>query len=579
MQAVHACPKMGDYFVAVLSSGAISFYHAGLQRVASCDAIDHGVVSTAHSAEAAYSTTSAVNVAAKAKANTKVLWSGVRGNKVLLLQNVGDATDRLTTFVLSVGSPSSVPGGINAGGGRDGGPSNANASVTLVSSHVLTKPSRRTAGVPGGAVDEEASACSAAFLGGVGSSGGAGTVVSVAWRTSHGPMWTKYVVTAGGAREEFVRPAGGAALAGAPAGDNGATVAVNGINGGGVHVNGKYQNGKSPKSKRSKTSAVATREQQVVNPGRTAGSSSSSDIPAVAAADGGRLLVHSGGVTNPRLAIWDASYGVLLEDNHAPETTSESRNGGGGGVPLTSSGRVTRGVGMKVSGDGAHLALAVSGKVVICPLPVREAGTLASLLRHSKPSSLTVEGAIASEGGVVAFPSVDLAHNPSVSQLLLQRSGALEAKVWQTSVVSPFQEAETSVIQLLRDAARRKDADAFQRALRDHAEHWSRVGKGDRGMGSGSSDSREQDAVGEKRRKPGGGYSAGVVAAAVELCLTHPQAGLWSSLRDLIRSGVVSARHHRGLVAAIVEHASGDMLEEVSEVFLYLGRMFCSCRN
>ncbi|CAN0490994.1 unnamed protein product, partial [Ectocarpus sp. 12 AP-2014] len=42
IQAVHACPRLGDYFVAVLASGGVVFYQGGLQRAAHCDAAGGG---------------------------------------------------------------------------------------------------------------------------------------------------------------------------------------------------------------------------------------------------------------------------------------------------------------------------------------------------------------------------------------------------------------------------------------------------------------------------------------------------------------------------------------------------------
>lgn len=467
-----------------------------------------------------------------ANSKPKTVWSGVRGSKVLVLQNIGDI-DRLTTFVLSVGSNSSR----TSGGGGKGGADNSAASVTLVSSHILAKPSPRLAetGINGyseksvAAGGEEASACSAAFLGRGGVSGGQ-SVVSVAWQTSRGPMWTKVVVRATGAMEELARPAGAAAAAVDTTSDSangstaGATVGVS---------NGKI------KSK--KMSVSHDLDQSVVVAGKPNGDGFN-NIPAIAAADGGLLLVHSGGAS-PRLAIWDATYGVLLEDNMSPETNNGSSARAG-----------TKAISMKVSGDGAHLALAVSGRVLLHNLPMKQAGTLASLLRRKRPVV-----ARASVGGLVTFPSVDLARNFPASNLL-EQTGTLEAGKWEAAVVLPFREVETEVVRSLQDAARRKDANAFECILREHLQQrLAATAFNGQGGDEKGRRRRRQDAHGDS-----GGYSAGVVSAAVHLCLAHPEAGLWSALSLLLKSGGVSARHHRGLVSAIVENASTQLLEEVS---------------
>lgn len=220
---------------------------------------------------------------------------------------------------------------------------------------------------------------------------------------------------------------------------------------------------------------------------------------------------------------------------------------------------------MKVSGDGAHLALAVAGRVVICPIPVKAAGTLASLLRRKRPNS-GVEG-----GGRLAFPSVDLAGSASASKLL-EQTGSVEAGDWEAAVVTPFRAAEEEVVRSLRDAARRKDGGAFERVLQEHLQQRMAAAAGGSSSGEVSGNgvvSGGGDGGRKKRRRDGpaaaaGGYSAGVIAAAVELCLANPEAKLWGALAVLVRSGGVSARHHRGLVTAIVEHASGELLEEVS---------------
>lgn len=529
MQAVHACPQLGDYFVAVLASGVVGFYQGELQRVGQCDSAGGG----------------GEGAGATPKARTKTVWSGVRGNKLLVLENNG-VTERIVTFVLAV--PPSSPLRRTAGGGGQGAAGAAKASVALVSSHVLPKPSLPAGlaaaggGASAGAVDlgtarafsglrKTAEACSATLLSG--RAGGGGSMLSVGWRTPHGPVWTKVAVGASGAREEFSRPAapvaavvrGGAVVANGASADDGHGSLVNG------HRN-----------VRAKVTKSVGGNHAVVPGG--AGVAERGSVPAIAAADGGRLFVHSGGA-NPRLLTWDATYGVLLEDGEAPELT----HGGAGNV------RAGRAARMLVSGDGAHLALAVASRVVICPLPVKRVGTLASLLRRERPA-LT----LADVAGGPAFPSVDLARSaPALG--LLEHTGALKEGAWE-SVVTPFREAEADVIRSLRDAARRKDGDSFEGILREHAQR-----RGGRAVTRGGVGGRVSTEKGGKKRRRNVvercDYSAGVVAAAVELCLANPDAELWCALAVLVRSGAVSARYHRDLVATVAEYASPELLEEV----------------
>ncbi|CAN0403128.1 unnamed protein product, partial [Hapterophycus canaliculatus] len=397
------------------------------------------------------------------------------------------------------------------------------------------------------------------------------SAIAVAWRTSRGPVWTKVVLGAGGATQEFARPAGTAAVdsssaSGAGDNDNG--------NGNGV-VSPSPSNGSAKKSKKvkaKKTAAAGRHESPICHGSNAVGAAGWSRVPAIAAADGGRLLVHSGGggANTPRLAVWDAAYGVLLEDGIAPEVSTESN--GGGGPASRSSGGDGKAVELQVSRDGAHLALAAAGRVLICPLPVKATGTLASLLRRKRPS-FGVDGASGSaavaRGGGTAFPCVDLSRSGPASKLL-QRTGALEAGEWEAAVVTPFRQAESEVIRSLGDAARRRDGDAFERTVREHLQQRAAPAGDGAGVGAGLGDAGDGASDGEdgqkKRRRgsgDGGGCAAGVVAAAVELCLADPGANLWGALAVLVRSGGVSARHHRGLVATIVDHASQELLEEV----------------
>lgn len=517
IQAVHACPRLGDYFVAVLASGGVALYQGGLQRAAHCDAGSGGGDDSGGSA---------------GDARAKAVWSGVRGDRVLVVENIGAATDRVTTFSLSVGGA----GSSSAGQGDAAAAADVPASVTLVSSHILTKPSGGDGSQDG---EGAAVATSATFLGRDGGGSGEGrSVIAVAWRTSSGPVWTKAVVGAGGVTEEFARRAGGAVVSGSRSATehNG-----NGI----VSVSSSNGHG-TPKAKSKKP--VGTQSS-----GGEGNGAAWASVPAIAAADGGRLLIHSGSGegANPRLAVWDSSYGVLLEDGVAPEVSSDS--GGGAGSALRSSGKA---VGLKVSGDGAHLAISAAGKVLVCPLPAQAAGTLASLLRRKRPSPSAIGGSTIIRGGRGSnFPSIDLSRSVPASTLL-GKTGAVEAGKWEAAVVVPFREAEVGVVRSLREAAHRKDVGAFERAIREH------LGGGSCGGDGGAEDVRKK-----RQRGDGGGLSAGVVAAAVELCLANPDAKLWGGLGVLVRSGGVSARHHRGLVAAIVQHASPELLEEVKVCF------------
>ena len=133
VQAVHACPQLGDYFVTVLSSGGVALYHGDMQLAARCDQAAGGSLS-ASPANAKTRARGNDKARASAQVHARAVWSGVRGNKVLVLENIG-ATDRITTFVLSAPPPQRRT---NASAGADGG--SASASVTLVSSHVLAKP-------------------------------------------------------------------------------------------------------------------------------------------------------------------------------------------------------------------------------------------------------------------------------------------------------------------------------------------------------------------------------------------------------------------------------------------------------
>lgn len=557
MQAVHACPQLGDYFVAVLSSGGVALYQGGLQLAARCDEATGGAVS----ASPANSRHKAKKAKASAEILAKAVWSGVLGNKVLVLENIG-ATDRVTTFNLSA-----PPGQrkANASAGADG---SSSASVTLVSSHVLKKPMSHAGAEPVGAEtpggeEVSATACAAAFLGEEGKGGR--NVVSVAWRTLRGPAWTKVVLDAAGAREELARPVSIAAAATAEIADAMVESNGSGVFGGPVVA---VSNGHGHIGSPENISVRLKKSAEIGN--NDAGGWGS--VPAVASADGGRLLVHSGGAS-PRLTIWDAAYGVLLDDDMAPGAEV------GGNAAAKAVGKA---VSMVVSGDGAHVGISAAGKVIIGPLPLKEAGTLASLLRRKRPSSYsamamaatTVGGdsirALGSSG--LAFPSVDLARNGPASNLL-GRSGALEAAEWEAAVVTPFRDSEEKVIQSLRDAARRKDRETFERALREHGQR--RASSVVAAEGRFASDVTEgvDGKRGRKKRRrkegrDGEDYSPRVVAAAVELCLKNPEAELWNSLAVLVRSGGVSARQHRGLVPSIVEHASPEVLEEVRLIFL-----------
>lgn len=580
MQAIHACPQLGDVVVVVLLSGAVCLYRGGLESLAQCDP----------------SREAPTAAAAGGAAVSEVLWSDVRKKRVLVLEKHG-AEARISIFVLSASAKRSVDGGM---------PAIVSGTVTLASWHVLPKPSLEagyTAGTMAGTatgvslVDEKAEACSAAWL--TGSDG----VLSVAWRSPRGTVWTKVVVSTSGAREEFARPLEVARLAAA------AVVPAGGADGGSLGAVAAVCNGqksaKKPKSKKGAKGSPTNRlvEHASSNGSLACGGAKVRDqcLPALATADGGRLIVHSGGAS-PRLTVWDATYGVLLEDGESPEVTAAV-------AAAENPGAVTarKSASMVVSGDGAHLALALGGSVVVFPLPVKESGTLASLLRRKRPAAKVAAtiaaGAAAADVFRIstqeAFPTVDLAGSSSAAHVLLQKTGVFADGEWEAAVVSPVREQESAVIQGLQDAAHRKDPDDFERVLREHVqrravaegereggnpEHTAAasgaqtpedVGKHDGGSGGGgkevstevASSSRWEHGRSKRRRAIAKclGYSAGVLSTAIELCISNPEANLWNALGLLVRSGGVSARNHRGLVAAIVKDGPQELLEEVRE--------------
>lgn len=588
MQAVHACPQLGDVFVVVLVSGAVFLYRGRLDSLARCDPSgepDNG----------------GGGVAA-----AEVVWSGVRGKRVLVLYKKG-AEARINIFVLSL-SAKRVP--------NSGMPAIVSASVTLASSHALPKPSIEagcTAGTTAdtlaviSSVDEGAEAYSAAWR--TGSDG----VLSVAWRSPRGAVWTKVVVSASGAREEFARSLSGTHST-APAMVACAGGAVAALCNG--HSPGEKK--KSLKKAKSKHGAKGATSNQLVEHASSNGALACrvevahQCFPVLAGADGGRLLVHSGG-TRPRLTIWDATYGVLLDDGESPEVTAVTVVEDAGAV----AGR--KAVSMTVSADGAQLALALGGKVVVCPLPVKETGTLASLLRRKRPATMltaTTTTTIATAADVFrlsanqVFPAVDLGRSSSAAHVLLQKTGVFADEEWEAAVVSPFRAKESAVIKALQDAAHRKDADAFERVLREHLqeqrqqqqqqqravpdgeikaegrdpEHTTTasgsptpevVGKhGGGGVDEGKefstdvASSRWEQGRYNRRRAllKGCSCSAQVLSAAIDLCISNPEANLWNALGLLLRSGGVSARNHRGLVAAIMKSGPQELLEEVRAV-------------
>lgn len=553
----------------MLVSGAILLYRGGLEIFAQCDVIIGDCAEDGAGAPAA-----------------EVLWSGVRGKRVLLLLQHGSTT-RIAIFTISLTAKRSLGSGAPA--------TIMSGTVALASSHVLAKPALHTTGSGRAAagtvaeaagdrsVDEEAKACSAAIL------AGSGGVLSVAWRSSRGPLWTKVVVSSSGAREEFARLAGALPLA--------APVPAAEVEGVAALCNGHKPAMRSPKKIKSKQ-VVAPDENRLMEHASGDDASFIDSWPALATADGGRLLVHSGG-SSPRLATWDAMYGVLLDDGDAPEITTGS--GSSAGVA-----RSTRAVNMVVSGDGAHLALAVGGRVLICPLPVKEAGTLASLLRRKRPAAMVAGTACGGANSPVShlrtgeeptFPAVDLACNVDAARVLLQDTGTFSPGEWEKVVISPFRVAESAVVRSLEDAARRKDGEEFERVLQEHMHHSAALAVIDSavsenkvkdsvnsGVAKGDSAEASSPAVAvrnTKNRRRGNvhreEYSAGIVAAAVELCIANPRANLWAALGLLVRSGGVSARHHRGLVEAIVRGGPQELLEEVRVIASTPGVCTCTC--
>lgn len=531
-------------------------YQGGLEPIAQCD-------------PSPIPSPSAVAAAAK----TEVLWSKVLGRRVLVLIKCG-ASARISTFALNV---SAKPGA------ERGAPSVVSGTVTLASSHALARPSlgEGPAFAEGDtSLDEQMEACSAECL------ANTGGVFSVAWRSRRGVVWTKVVISASGVREEFTRPIGTPRLMveGWAGGADDAVLAL---------CNGHKPDSKSPNKSKSKKrdEGMSTNVSVGADIGRQ-------DLPMLANADGGRLLVHSGG-PSPRLAMWDATYGVLLDDYEAPEMTAS--------VESPAKGKATS---IVVSGDGSHLAVASGGKVVVCPLPVKEGGNLASLLRRKHPAALVPERSDGTGTPTVfrihsnpCFPAVDLTANSSAAAgALLRKTGVVAPKEWERTVVSPFRKEESAVVKALEDATRRKDGGGFERVLRQHAqqralaekeqlcEHSSTtnitvassaaqtakdagkheggsVGIG-RNRGSKHVASLRWEHGRSNRRRPWS-CSARVLSAAVELCILNPEANLWNALGLLVRSGGVSAREHRGLVMAVVKDGPQELLEEVRNATLW----------
>lgn len=555
VQAVHGCPQLGDFFVVVLVTGVVMLYQGNLEALARCDGkgtTDRGD-SASKGDEGAYS---------------NVLWSGLLGENIFVLEK-REGTTCINTFHMSV--PKSCRGQSSTSGSSRQAASvttetsdlAVRASVTLVSSHVLGKPSSPAESGVGGNTNERTCACSAAILFGAKSG-----VILVAWRSPRGPLWTKVTVSASGVREELSRPAdmGRSAPTTVP---NSPTCGASG--GDGHDLDKAACRSKGERGKNHELVDAAN------------GGEESRRSPTVAAAGGGRLFVHSGG-TNPRLSSWDATYGVLLDEGEAPEyqlgeTTAVQGNTSG-----------AKAVTMVVSDDGAQLALAVGEQVIWCALPVMGPGTLASLLRRKRP---TTDIALAIDAGEAMtqtqrglFPSVDLMRSTSATQLL-DRTGITETRKWEIAVLDPLRRRESEVIHALEEATRRRDAEAFMRIIQ-HGEgglkapekpaqtRSAEVGSitcvkstGDEAGGAPSPG--EQEA--KKRQRDacqGMKILPRILSTAVELCLTNPGANLWCALRMLIQSGGISARHHRGLVPVIIDHGPPDLLEEVSSALFPL---------
>lgn len=505
-----------------------------------------------------------------AAAKTEVLWSKVLGRRVFVLEKDG-VSARISIFALDV---SAKPGA------EGGAPSVVSGTVTLASSHALARPSLgdSLACVEGNSSPaEQMEACSAACLA---STGG---IFSVVWRSSRGAVWTKVVMSASGVREEFTRPISTPRLiveggAGGPEGADGAVPAL---------CNGHMPDPKSTKESKSRR---GNNDMMTTLSGEAA--IDRQHLPMLANADGGRLLVHSGG-PSPRLAVWDATYGVLLDDHEAPEIAASAES--------PAKGHATS---IVVSGDGGHLAVAAGGKVVVCPLPVKEGGSLASLLRRKHPAALVPERSDGTGALTVfrihsspCFPAVDLTGNPSAAAgVLLRKTGVLAPEEWEEAVVSPFRKEESAVVKALEDATRRKDSGAFERVLREHAQQRARDEEGQFCEGSTTTvittaasaaqtaegaGKHGRDSVGIEKnrgsthaaslrwehgrsnRRRAWSCSAGVLSSAVELCILNPEANLWNALGLLVRSGGVSAREHRGLVTAVVKDGPQELLEEV----------------
>lgn len=533
---MHASPELGDLFVVVLRSGEVGLYHASLKSVGASGTVrNEGSDGGGDGLK------------------WEVVWSGLRERVLLVLERRGEST-RVRTYVVSVPRSYRREGGSLTGQSRQksavipahGG---ADPNVALASSHVLPRPTCPSEGMIDGGIEGEAQACSATFLDDLGPG-----FLAVAWRSPRGPFWTKLALSAEGVREEFSRPAGVSRVTPVVVPDSPRDVAPEGT--------GNKSSNKSRRPPKLKKATLAGTHDVVV--GSVGSSDAGHALPSVVAADGNRVLVHSGGAY-PQLACWDAVYGVLLDESEAPERSSDSLTGPGAGK-----GSRSQAVSMALSRNGAYLGVAAGGEVIVCGLPVRESSTLASLLRRKRPSvGAVLEGASVSEHprmGTLLAPSVDLSRNERAAQIL-RGAGVPAAGEWEAAVIGPSREAESRVIGSLEAAVRERDGEAFKNILLEVLREGSAVesrGGEDSGAGVEGAPSMERECKRKRRKVPlRRHYPPNVVSAAVDLCLRNPGANLWGALRLLLKSGGVSARHHRGLVAAIVEHGPTGLLEEV----------------
>ncbi|CAN0230136.1 unnamed protein product, partial [Discosporangium mesarthrocarpum] len=532
VQAIHPCPRLGDALAVVMESGTVALFTCGLREI--CRAA--GPPPSAGGQEG--------------RGLRQVVWSGVVGHTLAVIEEEdGGGGERINLFALT------PPQSDSAGGKTQ--PSNT-PTVTLSASHPLEKPPLRAAGDATAATrggddsatpDNSARACSATLHSSSNNAaswgGGGALAISVGWRTPRGPVWTKFHLSStGGARLEFAKRVGlplqppsrqssedELAVTAAVAQDHAAA-------------------GSAPPNA-DDHGRGGSRSDVILSMGPR------SQVLFLCRRQGGRGGKHGGSAPPPPLvSVWDATYGVLLEEGPAPA----HRRGGWGSLAAQSESPPWQG--MQVSWGGSYVAFAGAGGVIASPLPTREgAGTLASILRrkHGRGQGQGLAGRLSTataEAGPGEEGKVDLSRWNTGAMRLLEKTGPVDAREWEPMVGVSW-DAEARTVETLRRAALRGDAEGFAAAMEEHCLSQQQQQHRDRGEGGGPRGGWGEGGGGS------GCYSTSVVAEAVELCLLYPKAGLWGVFESLVNSRGVSARHHHGMISTLLKHAPPQLLEQV----------------